>query len=506
MKRWRPFHRIRESFVAKICITLIAGILVLAVLFDLLLIRYQQMAYEQDNIKHGRSLVRMLAQSVRIAVYTENERDFIMPVNAILEHEDVIEADIFNNEGKMLFSRKEQKNTLSQVLDNPEHLARIFKSIEESGEMHWQNEKCFIFWRSIYFNLDTGSDESLFFEVDGKTPVRELIGYAALVISKQSFRAGVRHILVSTGAIVVCFLVAGITMSLVLLRRMIRPLNKILQKVRENTGQADAGDDLSRLSESYGGMIRELEQSFETIKELKNGLELKVAERTKELSVRQLQLKSANLNLSTTLAKLQEAQLQLVQAEKMAAMGQMVAGVAHEINNSVNFISGAVPSVKRLLADLKKLLASYEELEQVQDIDNRGRNIAEINSLKNDIEFAELFDTFEQLLANIEEGSLRTSCIIKDLQIFTRQGAEKFTQADIHALIVSTVPFLDNKLLKGIKIRKQFGDIEPVTCLASRISQVFLNIMQNATQAMSGQGTLTIRTWQEDGQAHVSFT
>jgi len=506
MKRWRPFHRIRESFVAKISLTLVAVVIVLAVIFDLLLIRLQQKAYEEENIKHGISMVRLLAQSVRIAVFTENEQDFIMPVNSILGHEDAVEADIFNNDGAMLFRRKKQENSLSQILDNPEHLAYIFKNIQEAGEMHWQTENSFIFWWPIYFNTVTGNDESLFFELTDEPPKRELIGYAALVISKQSFSEGVRHILFNTGAIVLCFLGLGLSMSFAVVRRMTRPLSNILQKVKENTGGVGVRDDLSLLSDTYGGMIKELEQSFETIKELKDGLEVKVAERTKELSTRQLQLESANLKLSETLAKLQEAQQQLIQSEKMAAMGQMVAGVAHEINNSVNFISGALPSVKRLLGDLKELLASYEGLEHVQGGDDRGSNIAEIHSLKNDIEYAELFDTFEQLLANIDEGTSRTTRIIKDLKIFTRQGAENFQQADIHAVIASTIPFIDSKLLKGVEIIKQFGDIEPVTCLASRISQVFLNIMQNAAQAMNGKGTLTIRTWQEDVQVHISFT
>ncbi|MCJ7599933.1 MAG: ATP-binding protein [Desulfobulbaceae bacterium] len=508
MTRWGPFQAIRGSFIAKTSITLIAGIIVLAVLFDLLLIRLQQRAYEQDNIKHGLFLSGLLAQSVKIAVYTENEHDFVMPVKAIMVHKDVIEIDIFSNEGVMLYSRKKQGDCLSQVLDNPEHLGRIFKSIEESGEMYWQAEDCFIFWRAIYFNIAVGSEENLYFDGDGNPPGRELIGYVALVISKQSFRAGVRHILVSTGIIVVCFLVAGIAMSFFVVRKMFKPLSSILQKVREHTGQDGVGDDLSQLSVNYGGMIRELEQSFATIKELKEGLEKKVAERTKELSARQLQLESANLRLAKTLVKLQEAQQQLIQSEKMAAMGQMVAGVAHEINNSVNFISGALPSVKRLLGNLKKLLAGYKRLEEMRDIDDRDRNIAEISSLKNDIEFDMLFGTLDHLLANIEEGTERTTRIIKDLNVFARHGPEKFQQTDIHAVIDSTIPFInvDGKLLKGVEIRKEFGDIELVSCLAGRISQVFLNIMQNAVHAMKGEGTLTIRTWQEDDQAHVSFT
>jgi signal transduction histidine kinase len=506
MKKWMPFHRIRQSFVAKISLTLVAVVLVLAVLFDLLLIRLQQKAYEEENIKHGLALVRLLAQSVRVAVFSENNQDFFMPVNAILGHEDVVEADIFNNLGDMLFSRKKQENSLAQILDNPEHLACIFKNIKQAGEMHWQTPNSFIFWWPVFFNTTTGSDESLFFEMNDELPTSELIGYAALVISKRSFSEGVRHILVNTVLIVSCFLAAGIFMSFAVVRRMTRPLSNILQKVKENTGSAGVQDDLSLLSETYGGMIRELEQSFETIKELKDGLEVKVVERTRELSDRQTQLEKANLKLSETLAKLQEAQQQLVQSEKMAAMGQMVAGVAHEINNSVNFISGALPSVKRLLGDLKELLAGYEGLEQLPNGDERNRKITAIHSLKKEIEFTDIFATFEQLLANIEEGTTRTTRIIKDLKIFTRQGAEKFRQADIHSIIDSSIPFIDSKLLKGVEIHKEFGAIQPVNCLAGRISQVFLNIMQNAAQAMNGKGTLTIRTWQENGRVHVSFT
>jgi len=74
------------------------------------------------------------------------------------------------------------------------------------------------------------------------------------------------------------------------------------------------------------------------------------------------------------------------------------------------------------------------------------------------------------------------------------------------SIIDSTIPFIDGRLLKGIEIRKEFGNLDPVICLAGRISQVFLNIMQNAAQSMNGKGILTIRSRQEDGRVHVAFT
>jgi signal transduction histidine kinase len=505
MKRWSPLHRIRESFVAKISLTLIAVILVLALLFDLLLIRLQRTAYEQENIKHGLSLVRLLAQSVRIAVFSENNQDFIMPVNAIMSQDDVVEAVIYNNEGVMLYSRKKQDNPLSQVLDNPQYLSRIFKNTDNGGETYWQTSNRFIFWWPVYFASAAGSDESLFFEMAEAPPALELIGYAVLVVSKQSFSAGVRQILINTGAVVLCFLGVGIAMSFVVVRHMTRPLRNILTKVKEDTGGSGGSDDLSLLSETYGSMIRELEQSFATIKELKDGLEVKVAERTRQLSSRKRELENANLKLSETLDKLRETQQQLVQSEKMAAMGQMVAGVAHEINNSVNFISGALPSVKRLLAELKEILAACDGYAGPGNGAAGPAAESGNSGPENEMEFADLFGTLEQLLANIEEGTRRTTRIITDLKVFSRQAVERFKEADLHAVIDSTIPFVDGQLLKGVEIRREYGHIDMVHCLAGRISQVFLNILDNGMQAMGGRGVMTIRTWQDGDLVHISF-
>ncbi|MBW4603572.1 MAG: hypothetical protein KME29_29400 [Calothrix sp. FI2-JRJ7] len=67
-------------------------------------------------------------------------------------------------------------------------------------------------------------------------------------------------------------------------------------------------------------------------------LELKVQERTNELS--------------QALVQLQQTQTQLIQSEKMSAMGQIVAGVAHEINNPANFINGNITHLNNYAQDL----------------------------------------------------------------------------------------------------------------------------------------------------------
>ncbi|MGZ3836643.1 MAG: 7TM diverse intracellular signaling domain-containing protein, partial [Mucilaginibacter sp.] len=77
--------------------------------------------------------------------------------------------------------------------------------------------------------------------------------------------------------------------------------------------------------------VKALKENERIIREQNVMLELKVEERTFELS-------ESNHELNTTLENLKQAQTQLVESEKMASLGQLTAGIAHEINNPINFV------------------------------------------------------------------------------------------------------------------------------------------------------------------------
>ena len=67
-------------------------------------------------------------------------------------------------------------------------------------------------------------------------------------------------------------------------------------------------------------------------------------------------------------------------------------------------------------------------------------------------------------------------------------------EADLHDGLDSTLTLVHHELKNRVEIRRDYGDIPPVLCYPSRLNQVFLNLLVNASHAIDGEGRITIRT------------
>jgi signal transduction histidine kinase len=202
-------------------------------------------------------------------------------------------------------------------------------------------------------------------------------------------------------------------------------------------------------------------------------------------------LQNQKQELQFTLENLKLTQNQLVQSEKMASVGQLTAGIAHELNNPINFISGNINPLKRDLVDMLSVLELYDKLVNKQKMTDAFR---EVNLLKEKIEFEFLVKEIRSLINGIGEGAHRSSEIVKGLRSFSRLDDEKFTEADIHDGLDSTLILLYNKTKNRIKIHKDYGDVPPIKCLPSKLNQVFMNILTNSIQAIEDKGEIFIET------------
>ncbi len=207
---------------------------------------------------------------------------------------------------------------------------------------------------------------------------------------------------------------------------------------------------------------------------LYNSVEQKVQERTQELNEK-------NERLEKTLRELKLTQAQLIQTEKMSSLGQMVAGVAHEINNPVSFIYGNLNPASEYVKDLLKLIELYQQHypEPADEI------LEEIETIE--LEF--LIGDLQKLLDSMKVGAERIRDIVLSLRNFSRLDEAQMKSVDIHQGIDSTVMLLQPRLRKeggrlGVELIKNYAKLPLITCYASQLNQVFMNVLTNAIDAL----------------------
>jgi signal transduction histidine kinase len=172
--------------------------------------------------------------------------------------------------------------------------------------------------------------------------------------------------------------------------------------------------------------------------------------------------------LNHMLHQLAHRQELLVQAHKLRAVGTLTAGVAHELNNPINNIM--------LTASL--LEEDYTELSDQQRLD---------------------------MVEDLVDQAERSRVIVRNLLEFARESEMKSGLFQIQDLIDEVLQLTSNQIkLSKVKVVRQFVPNLPA-CHGDRqqISQVFLNLVLNAVDAMPGGGVLTVSTRTTDERDYI---
>ncbi|HWN98486.1 MAG TPA: ATP-binding protein [Blastocatellia bacterium] len=156
----------------------------------------------------------------------------------------------------------------------------------------------------------------------------------------------------------------------------------------------------------------------------------------------------------TERAQLEE---QLLQREKLSSIGLLAAGVAHEVNTPLAGIS------------------SYAQM-LLQQIDHG--------------------DPKHQLLEKIHMQTVRASGIVNNLLNFSRTGDTQFREIDLNQVLDDTLQLLEPQLRNAsLEIARGYArDLPAAYGNASKLQQVFMNLILNARDAMPNGGRLSIHT------------
>ncbi len=204
-------------------------------------------------------------------------------------------------------------------------------------------------------------------------------------------------------------------------------------------------------------------------------------------------LNKQNRELETAYQELRALQSRLIQSEKMSSLGQLIAGLAHEINNSINAVYNGI---KPLSASTQRLERTITEAMGADDSPENAAVQREIQPL---------FQKITTLSRVIEAGATRTARIIGDLKTFSHPGNEDYSVFDLHEALDMCLNLLGSSLRDRVEVHRHYGKVGRIFGPAGQLNQVFMNILNNAQQAIDGFGDVTITTSQEGEMVTVAI-
>lgn len=197
------------------------------------------------------------------------------------------------------------------------------------------------------------------------------------------------------------------------------------------------------------------------------------------LDAHQLLVAQSKIHELATQLLNEQTEAQLMQTEKMASLGKMVASVAHEIKNPVSCITGNFEFLFSYCGKLMDILSAYEvEITKIP---------SSLSLLKQESDLDFILEDLPKILKSMGTGSDRLTKIVGSLQNFSHMDETKHQPADIHECIESTLIILNNRLKTGIEVIKNYGNLPPINCYSGQLSQVFMNIISNAIDALIDQ-------------------
>jgi PAS domain S-box-containing protein len=200
-------------------------------------------------------------------------------------------------------------------------------------------------------------------------------------------------------------------------------------------------------------------------------------------------LKDYAEELSRQHEELKLAQGQLIESEKQAMLGRLLAGVLHEVNTPLGALRSATDTIGRILRNVREFV--------VEGNDNRDGASDKILAA---------LDLGDELSGVLATSADRIEAVADGLGHFVSpEGAEKRTQ-DIREGLESALTVLGPQIGERIQIVKRFpSENVPVLCDPARLNQAFLNILQNAVDAIDDKGEIRVCVEVCDSRAQVSI-
>jgi signal transduction histidine kinase len=205
--------------------------------------------------------------------------------------------------------------------------------------------------------------------------------------------------------------------------------------------------------------------------------------------------------------ELKASQARLIQTEKMSALGQMVAGVAHQLNTPLAFSHNNVSMALESLKDLEVPLTLANKIsDQLRHADS-GRLWIDVRQAKTTLSAYDPANTdiemLSHMLGDTLQGIDQMKELVENLRDFTRLDRAKLTDFDINKGLHNVVYIAKSVIPTRVRVTEDYEQLPTLRCNPSQLNQVFLNLINNAAQAIAGDGTITVKSSLEGDRVRI---
>jgi signal transduction histidine kinase len=215
------------------------------------------------------------------------------------------------------------------------------------------------------------------------------------------------------------------------------------------------------------GLLLIVRWAFRRLAEINRQLEQRVADRTKELTIK-------NADLNEALGDLKEAQDQLIMQEKMASVGMLTTGIAHEIKNPLNFVNNFSDLSIELVDELTEELALHKD-----KVDSKSLGMIE-----------DILEDLKTNCAKIKEHGTRADNIVKNMLMHSQESGVQKEMIDVKALLdenyqIALESFRGTQGKLDVILDKHFPEgTVSILAVPQAIGRVFIYLIDNALYAL----------------------
>ncbi len=272
-----------------------------------------------------------------------------------------------------------------------------------------------------------------------------------------------------------------------------RLVGMMSDRIRETTRREQQRDRLASLGKLSAGLAHELNNPASAAKRAASQLRevlKKIRDASHELGSRDL--------TAAQKAEIEKLENAFVQNDTVPPDPLAMSDLEEQIDSLLR--SHGQNDLWQMSADLARRNVKPEALESLFAILDADSARAALVRIAASVEVA-------TLLNEIESGTSRISDLVRAIKEYTYMDQTPLQNVDIVKSLETTLTILNHKLKHGVEVERDYQKIPLlVNSFGSELNQVWTNLIDNAIDAMGGEGKLRIRTFRDDNSVVVEIT